>query len=485
MRQPKAIYTSIFFVFTLLAGCSLWTPAADSRGFGFGSIGHALKRAARIPDFRPPSNGGSSGHSSRGSSHDRGGGGGGGGSDGSGGGGSDSDDSSYSSDSATSKDDKKANKAAEARLEAAKAAKNLYRNRKEIAEQNKARILERGRDVDQAIKDFIGKLTGLHKGLRKLTGVDAKVAAGTNINEVTEGSVKNAIEAAYDKAEFNEFASLAGEMWTRDRLLVRIVDDAQSRLGGYFNGVGAQGPSMTDLKNDVFPKSAHYVRGTALEVSEIIGVSHSYDRFIRTVYESVETGKSSPLATGGDSRYERFVTAAINSVPLKNFVKQGGAVAADAAGLERNFQFRFRARRVLYDCLSSNVPQLIRQGGGKTIDAAYQAPAGAAGETGGRGAQIDTAPESGPASNITTGALGKAEALKQTEVVWAQAQQQLGSACGSRIASLAGQKVHPVPAHWTSTGEAEPEPSPADKIPADGQNAPSSNDAAGQEENAN
>ncbi|MEQ1578071.1 MAG: hypothetical protein ABL894_10495 [Hyphomicrobium sp.] len=447
MRQLKVVCSALFLTTGIYFVSSAFVnQPAVSQDFGFRGFGKALKRATRIPQFNAPSNRGSSGTSSR--SRD--------GSQERNSGGENSDGGAYSSDSAAgpSREEQKANKAAEARLEAARAAKNLYRYRKEIQEQDKARVLERGRDVDQAIKDFISKLADLHLSLRKKKGADARIAQGTTVNEVTEGSVRNAIEAAYDKAGLNAFARMAGEMWTKDRLLVRIVDHSQSQLGGYFNGVGAQGPSMNDLKADVFPKSASNVYGTALELSELIGVSHSYDRFVRTVYENVDPGKSNPLTNGGDSRYERFVTAAINSVPLQKFVKKSGAVSADAAGLERNFQFRFRARRTLYDCLSANVPKLMRQLGGTTIDAAHQAPAGPKEKTRSAGVQANSESVTGP--GMPTGTVAPAGTHNQFDAVWERTQQDLGSTCASRIAILAGEKVRPVPAHWSSDGDDEP-----------------------------
>jgi hypothetical protein len=66
---------------------------------------------------------------------------------------------------------------------------------------------------------------------------------------------------------------------------VQILREAKQGIEPYFKGVGAKGPSMADLK-DVFAKSATAVYARALELAEIVGVSHSFDRFIRAIYEN-------------------------------------------------------------------------------------------------------------------------------------------------------------------------------------------------------
>ena len=440
MRQPIFPWAALPVVFGLLLALPFAPMEAEAQDFGraLGGFGKVLKKAVRPPNF-----GGGSGSGKSSSRH-----------------GSDDGDSSESSSDTSSE------KAESSRAEAAKALKVLYLRQAEIAEQNRARELERARNVDLAVREFIEELRRQHADLRSARRIDVSVAQGTNINEVTEGTVKNAIEAAFDKAGLNAFARMAGEMWTRDRLLVRIVDRAKLQLEPYFTGVGAKGPSMENLKEEVFPKSARYVYATALEMSEIIGVSHSFDRFMRTVYENSDADDDRFVTSGSESKYEQYVTAAINAVPLKKFVRDGGAVAADPLGLERNFQFRFRARRALYDCLSTNYAQFYRGGGGKsgggqTVEAAYSgsspAPAPAS-----RGVKIETgqiaAPIAGtPAPSASATAASSpgtpVASLQQSKLDWDAAQAQLASACGGRIAAIASARIQPVPARWTSTGD--------------------------------
>ncbi len=443
MRQPLVPWAALPVVFGLLLALPLPTSDAQAQDFSraLGGVGKLFKKAVRPPNF-----GGGSGSGKSGSKRDSG----------------DGDSSDSSSDSSSEKQES-------SRAEAAKALKVLYLRQVEIEEQNRARELERARNVDLAVREFIDELRRQHAVLRNERRIDVSVAQGTNINEVTEGTVKSAIEAAFDKAGLNAFARMAGEMWTRDRLLVRIVDRAKFQLEPYFTGVGARGPSMENLKEEVFPKSARYVYATALEMSEIIGVSHSFDRFMRTVYENSDSDDDRFVTSGSESKYEQYVTAAINAVPLKKFVRDGGAVAADPLGLERNFQFRFRARRALYDCLSSNYAQFYRgsrrpTGGGQTVEAAYSGSSAPTAPSS-RGVQIETgqlsaptaaAKTPAPSASATAAASAPATpvaSLEQSKLDWDQAQTRLASACGGRIAAIASARIQPVPARWTSTGD--------------------------------
>ena len=239
---------------------------------------------------------------------------------------------------------------------AARIARQLYVMQRELEEIARAQQMERDRNVENAIKEFIEVLISRHKEIN--TGDRVRATRG-ELNQVTAGQVKVSIEDAYEKANLREFEKYTGELWTRDRLLVRTLHYATKNLGPYFEGVGAKGPGMDDLK-DLFAKSAREVFSKALETGEIVGVSKSFDRFIRTIYEYSDTGNEGLLTRGMDGQYERLTSMAIDAVWKDEPVE--GRVTADTQGLDRQFLFRFRARRALYDCLSQSYPELL--GGG-------------------------------------------------------------------------------------------------------------------------
>jgi hypothetical protein len=192
----------------------------------------------------------------------------------------------------------------------ARMAKQFLAQWAELNEVRRAMEMERGRNVEIAIQSFLDKLARNHERLQ--TGGRSVRATKGEINQVTHGQIKIAIEAAYERANLQEFEKFTGEVWTRDRLLVRILTCAGKQLNPYFLGVGAKGPSMDDLK-ELFQKVGREVFTTALETSEVIGVSKSFDRFIRTIYENSDNTSDVLWTTGADSKYERVTSGVIES----------------------------------------------------------------------------------------------------------------------------------------------------------------------------
>ena len=269
------------------------------------------------------------------------------------------EDDGGESDRASKKNDKQ-NAEANARI-----AKTLAVITAELDDIRRAEDMERERNVDSAINSFVAALASGHEALLRQPDRGVRATRG-EINQVTAGQVKISIESAYERANLQEFEKFTGEVWTRDRLQVRILHYAKKRLKPYFEGVGAKGPSMDDLK-ELFQTSAREVFTKALETSEIIGVSKSFDRFIRTIYENSDNASDSLWTTGADGKYERVTSGAIETVWQRDFVEKGpGAIVADTQGLDRQFLYRFRARRALYECLAMSYPELAR-GGGSTI----------------------------------------------------------------------------------------------------------------------
>ncbi len=219
------------------------------------------------------------------------------------------------------------------------------------------RNAELRRDVEAAVRGFIKSLFDWHAGLREQRKGDGVVLA--SINQVTEGEVRRLLDEVYfSGSKLTQFDRFAGEMWTRDRLMVEVLAEAKKVLRPYFHGPGAKGPSMDDLKR-VFEDAAGEVHARALELNEIVGVSYSFRRFLGSISESAGRVDASLVTIGADAHYEGLLRRAIDSIDPREFVKIETVAVADQKGLNRQFQFRYRARRALYDCLSKNYVEMM------------------------------------------------------------------------------------------------------------------------------
>lgn len=271
------------------------------------------------------------------------------------------------------------------------------------------------------------------------------------------------MEDAYKLGNLQEFERYSGELWTRDRLIVFVLRHARKSIPSYYDGAGARGPSMTDLK-DVFAKSARSVHARAFETAEIIGVSHSFDRFIRTIYENSDRADGNLWTTGADGRYERLMSSFIDSVPRRQLISDAPGQAGDALGLERQFQFRFRARRTLYDCVSAHYPEFVGTRPGATTVAASYAPRGLPGATAvsTRGASIvETAPRPAAAEEAARASVAPPTATgvdaAASEHAWKRLEARVAQACGGRMPSLVkmaiGGEIRPQPARFDNYQE--------------------------------
>jgi hypothetical protein len=298
-----------------------------------------------------------------------------------------------------------------------------------------ANRMESDRNVDAAVNAFIVDLKKRHQQL--LGGrANVGVASGLNINEVTAGQIRAAAEEAYKQAHLYDFERFAGEIWTRDRLMVFVLRNARRSIAPYFNGAGAKGPSMADL-TDVLVRSARDVNSRALETAELIGVSHSFDRFIRTIYENSDRADESLWTTGADGRYERMMSGVIDRVPRQLFSSNDQLQSSDPLGLERQFQFRFRARRTLYDCLAANYPGLIA--GQSAVPASLTQGGSTDQSTTVRGARIDSPTQGATMVTISND-------------VWKRAESHVANACREGVQTVAkmaaGGEMRPQPARF-------------------------------------
>jgi hypothetical protein len=310
---------------------------------------------------------------------------------------------------------------------------------------------ERNRNVKKAIDRFIEVLAVQHSSLR---GEQTNVRAGNSINQVTAGEVRSEVERAYLDARLTEFDRFAGELWTRDRLTVQILREAEREVEPYFEGVGAKGPSMEDLKT-VFSKAAAKVYARAIELGEIVGVSHSFDRFIRTIYENSDRAPESLWTIGADGRYERLLSRSINAIDRGFFITEGPVATNDPLGLERLFQFRFRARRALYDCLSAHYASMAVDRSSPTMGALPTLIVEGAmpGETSSRGISLEPS-----AGNAMTSPAPQAHqpadsaSPEKSEQVWTQVTQHVRGACNTSMMQIANaareEGLQPVPARW-------------------------------------
>jgi len=322
-------------------------------------------------------------------------------------------------------------------------AKDSAAKREEWQAYQIAQAEDRQRDVDKAIDVFLFALKSYHTDLRNSPRVHA--AALNDINQVTKAEVRIAVEDAYKNTNLAMFDRVPGDLWTKERLMVLVLTQAQPALRPFFEGVGAKGPSMQDIQK-VIADAAGIVYNRTLEANELLGVSFSYERLIRAIYEHSDGPMAILVGTDADEKLDQVESAALGTS------RTGFTIRPDA------FATRYRARRILYDCLSSGLPALPDQSDqGKTIPvsqpqttAALGAPRTAGGSPPPRDAgalQIEPA-QTLPAAQ--TDLLEKSDASAEAARFWQQTRQFVEASCKPIIRETTLAKFDPVPprAQW-------------------------------------
>lgn len=248
-------------------------------------------------------------------------------------------------------DDVKASSSSSSNKKDAKSAK-LVLTPQEIEQADlldRTRREDRLRNVDAQARDFMGllKLWHLYRRWDQKNEEAVKIAS-----EVTDADVRRSLDDAYSSEGLAEFAQFEGEPWSKDRVQVRVLTEAQKALPNYFNGVGARGPNAAEI-SQVIRNAARTVFAQILEQSEMLGVTASHDRLMQRAFEHGNSQEGASLQQAAASqKLDKIASIALIEV------------ASRPVQDREAFALRLRARRVVYDCMAEGLSDAAQLAGG-------------------------------------------------------------------------------------------------------------------------
>lgn len=318
--------------------------------------------------------------------------------------------------------------------------KDIAAKREELQAFQAAQLEDRQRDVDRAIDIFLATLKSFHTDLRNSPRVHA--AALNDINQVTKAEVRIAVEDAYKNTNLSLFDRVPGDLWTKERIMVLVLTQSRPGLRPFFDGVGAKGPSMDDIRR-VIADAAAIVYSRTLEANELLGVSYSYDRLIRVIYEHSDGPIGFLVGADADEKLEQIEAATLGTSRLQ------------VAGRSDVFANRYRARRILFDCLTSGLPSIPGSSDrdGKTIPVNQRQetaslPVGRAAAS--APTRQETLPKAGDAGQasppIQLEMLERWENTAEANRFWQQTRSFIEATCKPIISEIVAAKFDPVPA---------------------------------------
>ena len=190
----------------------------------------------------------------------------------------------------------------------------------------------------EADRDYTGKIEDLIKRIK----ATQKAQGSTKEGDISEHGILESLTAAYKAANLQRFETFLGENWSADRLRGMIIERASSEIAGLFDGTNRGAVSMNDL-DTLIKKSALSVYTRLFETSELLAANRSSSLFVQRLYQVHGDLMNGEVREDAEQLLLRASSAGVATFdPL---------LRRDPNG----FALRYRAQRIIFDCLSSNV----------------------------------------------------------------------------------------------------------------------------------
>jgi hypothetical protein len=190
----------------------------------------------------------------------------------------------------------------------------------------------------EAARDYTSKIEDLIKRIK----ATQKAQGSTKDGDISEHGILESLTAAYKAANLQRFETFLGENWSAERLRGMIIERASSEIGGLFDGTNRGAVSMSDL-DTLIKKSALSVYTRLFETSELLAANRSSSLFVQRLYQVHGDLMNGEVREDAEQLLLRASSAGVAAFdPL---------LRRDPNG----FALRYRAERIIFDCLSSNV----------------------------------------------------------------------------------------------------------------------------------
>jgi len=196
-----------------------------------------------------------------------------------------------------------------------------------------------GRDYNAEVnRDYTSRIDDLIKRIQQAQNAQHSTKEG----DVTEHAILEALETSIREANLVKFETFLGENWSPERLRVMILDRVQNEIGSLFDGTNRGEVTMNDI-NLIIKKAATNVYARLFETSELLAANRSSTLFVQRLYQ-----------THGD-----LVNGEVRESAEQLLSEASASGVAKLEPLLRRdpnaFALKYRAERIIYDCLSDNI----------------------------------------------------------------------------------------------------------------------------------
>lgn len=194
---------------------------------------------------------------------------------------------------------------------------------------------------NEADRDYIRKIEAI---LDKFDKAQQKAGDDT-AGDVTLNAIEASLEKAFKSAQLDVYGRFAGESWTSERVRKMILDLVDIELPRLFRGNNRGNAPMSSL-DGLIQKAAESVYWRIFETSELLAANRSSALFMQRLYQTHGNLVSNRLRESADTMIMRAALGVIR--PYESAMRRGANGYAD----------RYRAQRIVFDCLSDNVTKI-------------------------------------------------------------------------------------------------------------------------------
>jgi hypothetical protein len=204
---------------------------------------------------------------------------------------------------------------------------------KAVSPFGKAASKEGERDWTEAVQKIIKKFTD---------NQDKRV---TTAGDVTEHAIEQSLDAAIKTAKLDTFETFLGENWTAERLRAMVLDLVSADLDSLFKGNSRGYAPMQEL-NELIQHSAQATYRRIFELSELMAANRGSALFVQRLYQTHGGRVNDQLRENATDMITRTANAAVGKFQVA--LRQN----------ENGYALRYRAERIVFDCLSDNVEKI-------------------------------------------------------------------------------------------------------------------------------
>jgi hypothetical protein len=199
-------------------------------------------------------------------------------------------------------------------------------------------------------RDYTSALAQLLFEIDKTQKRDSREGASfITQGDVTQHALDRAVTQSYEAANLSAFEQFVGEQWTNERLRVAIIDRARTEVPGLLKGNNRERVEFAPV-DEIIQRAGRSIYKRTLEMSELIALNNATARFTRALFET-----HGPLQNGDMGEGVERLLLAASRAALRDYDER-------FARNEYGVILRYRAERILFDCLIVNVEEI---GGGK------------------------------------------------------------------------------------------------------------------------